>query len=255
MNLIYVIVTFFVGAVFGSFANVCIYRIPLEKSIIFPRSHCPFCKSLIKFYDNIPILSYLILRGKCRSCNGKISIKYLLVEVLCGIIFVALFLKYGFTSNFFIYSLLMTALIIISFIDIKYRIIPNVITIPGIPLGIFLSFFLNNISVLSSLIGVILAILILGIVTYGYYLFTGLEGMGMGDIKLLAMLGAFLGWKSVLFIIFFSSFIGTLIGLLLIFILKKGRKYPIPFGPFLSLAGILYPFLGDRLIILFLNLT
>jgi leader peptidase (prepilin peptidase)/N-methyltransferase len=149
----------------------------------------------------------------------------------------------------------MTALIIISFIDIKYRIIPNVITIPGIPLGIFLSFFLNNISVLSSLIGVILAILILGTVTYGYYLFTGLEGMGMGDIKLLAMLGAFLGWKSVLFIIFFSSLIGTLIGLSLIFILKKGRKYPIPFGPFLSLAGILYPFIGDRLMIFCLNLT
>ncbi|MDY6863181.1 MAG: A24 family peptidase, partial [Thermodesulfobacteriota bacterium] len=163
-------------------------------------------------------------------------------------------LKYGFTFHFFIYSILITSLIIVSFIDFKYRIIPNVISIPGIPLGLIASFFLNDVSFLSSLIGVILAVSILGAVSYGYYLFTGSEGMGMGDIKLLAMLGAFLGWKSVPFIIFFSSLTGTLVGLTVIFFMKKGRKYPIPFGPFLSLAGIVYLFFGDRLITLFLYL-
>ena len=185
----------FFGFILGSFLNVCIYRIPIKKSIIKPPSSCLLCGTSIKFYDNIPVVSWLILRGRCRNCHGRISFRYPAVEAIAGIISLALFLRYGLTLSYFLYLIFMLGLIVISFIDFDHMIIPDVISIPGIITGFTTSFLLPDLKWIASLIGIVAGGGILFITAFMFEKITGKEGMGGGDIKLLAMIGAWLGWK------------------------------------------------------------
>jgi len=239
---------FIFGTVVGSFLNVCIYRIPERISIVSPSSRCPLCKRHIPFYLNIPLLSYIMLGGRCRYCKVPISLQYPFVEALTGFLAVALFMRFGLTTEFFAYFVFLSSLIVITFIDLRHRIIPDVISIPGVVLGFGLSFFLSTPGVLNSFTGIVLGGGILVGIAVAYYLLSGKEGMGGGDIKLLAMIGAFLGWKGVLFTLFTASSVGAVFGVAAIVILGKGSKYVLPFGPFLALGAVLHLFYGNYII-------
>jgi len=245
---------FFIGMCIGSFLNVCIYRIPAGKSIVHPASACPNCGTVIRWYDNIPLLSYLILRGRCRGCDTRISVRYPIIEVLCGLFAVTSGLHYGYGLPALIYFVLIAALLVITFIDIDHRIIPDIISLPGIPLGFICSFLLPQLKWSESLIGILAGGGSLLAVAWGYQLITGKDGMGGGDVKLLAMIGAFLGWKGVVFTIMASSLIGTLIGVVLMMRSGKDMKMAVPFGPFLATGAIIYIFWGPRLVEWYLNL-
>ncbi len=256
----------------GSFLNVCIYRIPREESIVFPSSHCTVCKYPLGIKDNIPIISFIILRGRCRNCGSGISYTYPAVEIVTGILTLLLVYHYGLELRTFIYLTVTYALIVISVIDIRYMIIPNVITIPGIIIGLAISMFQTDwglfLSVISksgfsdifymigrfpfvnSLAGTILGGGILLSIAILYKYLRKIEGMGMGDVKLLAMLGSFLGIQGVVFIIFASSLIGSVSGISLMLYNKGDMKYAIPYGPFISVAAISY-MLYDNIFALF----
>jgi leader peptidase (prepilin peptidase)/N-methyltransferase len=250
------VVAFVFGAIIGSFLNVCIVRLPREESLISPSSRCPGCGNPIRFYDNVPLLSYLWLRGRCRSCGVRISLRYFLVELAMAIMAVALLKVFGLGLAFFVGFLLVAALIVIAFIDLDVRIVPDVISLPGTALGF--AFALINWwalpepslllpSPLSSLLGIILGGGILLGVAWGYELFSGVEGMGGGDIKLLAMIGAFLGWPSVPITLFFASLGGSMIGLLLMWQKGVGGKYALPFAPFLCLGAVFHLLFGTQI--------
>jgi leader peptidase (prepilin peptidase) / N-methyltransferase len=245
---------FFIGMCIGSFLNVCIYRIPAGKSIVRPASACPNCGAVIRWYDNIPLLSYLILRGRCRGCDTRISIRYPIIEVLCGLFAMTCGLQYGYGLPALVYFILIAALLVITFIDIDHRIIPDIISLPGIPLGFICSFLLPQLKWSDSLIGILAGGGSLLAVAWGYQLITGKDGMGGGDVKLLAMIGAFLGWKGVLFTIMASSLIGTVIGVVLMMRSGKDMKMAVPFGPFLATGAIIYIFWGPRLVEWYFNL-
>ena len=245
---IILIAAFIFGACIGSFLNVCIARIPEAGSLIYPGSNCPACHHPIRFYDNIPILSYLWLRGRCRNCGQSISFRYLLVEAVSGLMAALVLVYFGLTVDALIYFILICAFIIIIYIDLDHQIIPDSISLPGIPIGFAASFFLDTVTYIDSLIGILLGGGLLFAIAWGYYLITRKEGMGGGDIKLLAMIGAFMGWQGVCFTIFIASITGTLAGILLMLFAQKDLKFALPFGPFLSIGAIAYLFLGPQLI-------
>ena len=236
------------GAVVGSFLNVCIRRIPVGESLVFPASHCPKCNHSIRFYDNIPIISFLLLRGRCRNCRESISLQYPLVELLTAIMALLLFWKFGLTLKFLFSFLFACILIIITFIDLEHQIIPDVLTLPGIPVFFLAAVLAMGVSPLEAVLGVLIGGGILYAIAFGYELITKREGMGGGDIKLLAMLGAFFGWKSLFFILLVSSFLGAIVGISVMLIKGKDMKYAVPFGPFLSLAALACIFWGDEFI-------
>jgi leader peptidase (prepilin peptidase)/N-methyltransferase len=246
---------FFLGLIVGSFLNVCICRLPNNESIVSPPSHCPRCSYQIRWYDNIPLLSYLILRGKCRGCGAHISMQYPLVELINGVLSLSLFIRFGPSLAFAVLFLFCSALVVITFIDIEHQIIPDEISLSGIVIGFIFSFFLKGHSWLNSLMGILLGGGSLLLVAYAYQRFTGKDGMGGGDIKLLAMMGAFLGWKAVLFIIFASSLIGSIIGVSIMLLQNKDSKLAIPFGPYLAFGAVLYIFYGRPLIHWYLGLS
>ncbi|GMR04798.1 MAG: A24 family peptidase [Thermodesulfobacteriota bacterium] len=239
---------FIFGAVVGSFLNVCIYRVPARISIVTPSSRCPVCKRHIPFYLNIPVLSYIVLGGKCRYCRVPISWQYPLVELLTGFSAIALFMWFWPAPEVFFYFAFLCALIVITFIDLEHRIIPDVISIPGVVIGFGASFFTAAPGPLGSLIGIVLGGAVLMSIAAAYYFITGKEGMGGGDIKLLAMIGAFVGWKGVLFTLFSASLIGAVFGVAIIVISGKGGKYALPFGPFLAAGAAVYIFYGHAIV-------
>ena len=236
------------GAVIGSFLNVCIYRIPQGKSLLHPGSHCPQCGAGVRWYQNIPLVSYLILGGRCANCRTPISIRYPLVEGLTGLIFLLVFLRFGFQPATLIYWIFVSTLVVITFIDLDYQIIPDVISLPGIVVGFASSFFIPWLRWPDAVFGILLGGGSLYMVAAGYEFITKKEGMGGGDIKLLAMIGAFMGWKAVLPIIFFSSLLGCLVGIPLMLIKKADSKLAIPFGPFLAAAAIIFLLYGSRIV-------
>ncbi|BCS53475.1 A24 family peptidase [Geobacter sp. SVR] len=248
IQLYFSILAFVFGAIVGSFLNVCIYRLPREESVVSPPSHCPHCNYRIRWYDNIPLVSYLWLRGACRGCRAGISPQYPLVELLTGVLTLALFLRFGPTPAFAVLFLFCSALVVVTFIDLEHQIIPDEISLPGIVVGFACSFFLTGHTWLNSLLGILLGGGSLLLVAYGYQLLTGKEGMGGGDIKLLAMMGAFLGWKAVPFIIFTGSLAGSVVGITLMIVRKKDSKLAIPFGPYLAFGALLFIFYGRQLI-------
>jgi leader peptidase (prepilin peptidase)/N-methyltransferase len=246
---------FISGMCIGSFLNVCIYRIPDGKSIVYPASHCLSCKGPIQWRDNIPVLSYILLKGRCRHCGTRISLRYPLVEAAAGVLAVLLYLKFGWSSEALIYFLFSSTLIIISLIDMDHMIIPDIISLPAIPICLLAALFLPTLSFTDSLIGLFAGGGSLYLVAEMYYLVKRQEGMGGGDIKLLAMIGAMIGWKGVLFTIFIGSAIGTLAGFLMMVFLHTGTiRLRIPFGPFLSLGAVLYIFCGSELIHWYLSI-
>jgi leader peptidase (prepilin peptidase)/N-methyltransferase len=238
---------FIFGLVIGSFLNVCIHRLPSSQSIVHPRSRCPQCGHLIRVYDNIPVLSYLILRGRCRDCGARISLRYPVVELLSGAFAAMAVARFGLSWQALLMYALIAAFLVITFIDLDHRIIPDVITLPGIPIGLAASFGPGMISPLESLVGILAGGGSLFLVAWGYQLVTQREGMGGGDIKLLAMIGAFIGWKGVLLTIFIASLTGTLAGMALIFRRRGDMKLAVPFGPFLAVGAIAYLFMGPEL--------
>ena len=243
------ILIFIFGLCIGSFMNVCIYRIPISKSIATPRSMCPGCNSLISAYDNIPVISYILLKGKCRNCGIPISLRYPLVETISGLTAIAVFMRFGISAEGLIYFTFVSALVVITFIDIDHRIIPDIISLPGIPIGFLLaSLVLPSMNYKTSLTGILTGGGSLLAVAWIYNLITKKEGMGGGDIKLLAMIGAFTGWKGVLFTIFVASAVGTLAGIAVMLKTQKGMKLAVPFGPFLSIGAVLYIFFGSEII-------
>jgi len=234
--------SFILGSIIGSFLNVCIYRIPAGESIVKPRSRCPHCGELIKWYHNVPILSWVLLKAKCAYCSAPVSWRYPLVEALCGLLFALFLFRFGLQPATLVFWLLSAALVTISFIDLDHQIIPDVISLPGIPIGFLCSFAIPWLSWQSSLVGIVLGGGLLLVIALGYELLTKQEGMGFGDVKLLAMLGAFLGWPSIFPIIFIGSILGTAVGVPLMLISKSDRKLAIPFGPFLSVGALIYLF-------------
>ena len=238
---------FIFGLVIGSFLNVCIHRLPASQSIVHPRSRCPQCGHLIRIYDNIPVLSYLMLRGRCRDCGARISLRYPVVELLSGAFAAMAVARFGLGWQALLMYALIAAFLVITFIDLDHRIIPDVITLPGIPIGLAASFGPGMISPLESLVGILAGGGSLFLVAWGYQLVTQREGMGGGDIKLLAMIGAFIGWKGVLLTIFIASLTGTLAGMALIFRRRGDMKLAVPFGPFLAVGAIAYLFMGPEL--------
>ena len=241
------------GLVIGSFLNVCICRLPASQSIVSPRSRCPQCGHLIRSHDNIPVLSYVFLRGRCRDCGTRISARYPLVEILSGAFAAMTIARFGFGWTALILYSLVAAFLVITFIDIDHRIIPDVITLPGIPIGLAASFGPGIISPLESLIGILAGGGSLFLVAWIYQAIAKREGMGGGDIKLLAMIGAFIGWKGVLFTIFVASLTGTLAGMALILRRREGMKLAVPFGPFLAVGAIAYLFIGAEVMTWYLR--
>ena len=267
--------TVLIGLAVGSFLNVCISRIPLEESIVSPRSRCPQCKTPIANRDNIPILSYLLLGGRCRKCKQTISVRYPLIEAFTGIVSGLIYLKFGLGIEWLVYFLFCAALIVLAFIDADHRILPDVITLNGLWIGLAISIFMwlpsplvarllqglgvadpgpRLISIVSSLIGAAVGGGLLWFVREAYFRLRGVEGMGFGDVKMMAMVGAFIGTALTLFTILVGSVLGSIIGITLMRFAGKDREYELPFGTFLSLGAILAVLYGNELISIYLRL-
>ena len=249
INVLIVGLIFMFGMCIGSFLNVCIYRLPSSTSIINPsRSFCPQCNSAIQFYDNIPIFSYLWLKGRCRNCKASISLRYPLVELMTGTLAIAILFMFGPTPEGIVYFVFISSLLVITFIDIDHKIIPDIITLPGIPIGLAASFVLPAMTLKSSILGLLVGGGSLLLVAWAYSFITRKEGMGGGDIKLLGMIGTFIGWKGVIFTIFVASLAGTLVGIIAMLLKGKNLKFAIPFGPFLSIGAMSYVFFGEKIL-------
>ena len=263
-----------VGLVIGSFLNVCILRLPEETSIIRPRSQCPKCNKLISWYDNVPILSYVLLRGRCRHCRNKISARYPFVEAMSGLVSVLLYLKFGLDIKWFIFFAFSAALLVLAFIDIDHRILPDPITLNGIWIGILASVYLAQpsplitralnsmglevtnprlIALLASVFGAVVGGGLLWAVAEAHFRLRGMEGLGFGDVKMMGMVGAFLGAPLALLTIMIGSLLGSIVGLIFIRMAGKSRQYELPFGTFLSLAAIIAVLYGDSLVRLYID--
>jgi len=243
------LVLFIFGTLWGSFANVVILRQPKGESIVRPRSRCPKCQSPIKWYDNIPILSWIVLRARCRKCGNPISFRYPLVELIMGVMFTLAFHFIGLEWYLLEILIFLFALVTVVFIDIDHFLLPDVFTLSGIVLGL-VGALLNPIpgrDFVDSLLGVLLGGGFLWAIAYFYFVFRKEEGMGGGDIKLLAWIGAVLGWKAVPFVIIASSLIGTVGGGIAALRDKRGMKTVIPFGPYLALGAVIYLFGGSSI--------
>lgn len=242
------------GAVVGSFLNVCIYRLPRKQSIVSPPSSCPECGSRIPWYLNVPLVSFLALRGRCRVCKTPISMRYPAIELLNGLLFWVIFDRFGISWLTPVFWLFSASLVVIAFIDLEHQIIPDVISLPGIVIGFLCSFFIPWLSWSDSALGILLGGGSLFAIAAGYQLLTGREGMGGGDIKLLAMVGAFMGWKAVLPIIFLASLLGTLVGVPLMLVQRENARLALPFGPFIVCATLVFLLWGGLLFNYYLRL-
>lgn len=246
-----IIISAVFGLVIGSFLNVCIFRIPRELSIVNPPSACPNCKTPIKPWDNIPVISYLLLAGKCRKCGEKISFRYPFVELLNAAMYVAVLLTFGLGWHLPLLFAFVSTMIVITFIDLDFQIIPDVITLPGMLIGLGASYFIfpdpftrySTVGLVNSLIG------LLGGGGF-FYLMAILSrgGMGGGDVKMMAMVGAFTGWKGVFLTTLVGSLSGSIVGIALMILKGKGRKTKIPFGPFLAAGSLVTLFFGRMIL-------
>jgi len=244
----------FLGLILGSFVNVCIHRLPRNKSIIFPGSHCMSCYELISPWDNIPVISYLLLNGKCRQCTKPISAIYPINELVTALLLLIGFIKLGISIKFLIFCIIGPALLTISIIDIKHKIIPDIITIPGILFGLIAGSYLVGLK--DSSLGLLVGGSIFLIISEIYYHTRGRIGMGGGDIKFIAAAGALLGVQQVVLIVFISSFMGSLVGLVGLTGKKINALSKIPFGPFLSGGTLIVYFWGEQIIQMYImNIT
>jgi leader peptidase (prepilin peptidase)/N-methyltransferase len=249
-----VILVILCGLAWGSFLNVVIYRLPAGLSLVKPPSSCPSCHERIKPYDNIPVLSYFLLRGKCRHCGTRIPFSYVLVEVLTPAAFVVLYLHYSLTFFFFASGLFTSALIVLCFIDYRHKILPDKITFPGIALALVYSFFRRDLPILQALLGSAVGAGFLLLIYGGYYLVRKKEGLGLGDVTMMIMVGAYLGWVKTLLTLILASFVGAFVGLAIIAVKKKDLQYMLPFGTFLAPAAYIALIWGDRILVAYLSL-
>ncbi|HVA94471.1 MAG TPA: prepilin peptidase [Candidatus Dormibacteraeota bacterium] len=254
-----------VGLIIGSFLNVCILRIPAGKSIVLPSSSCPKCGKAIAPYDNIPVLSWLILGGKCRNCKAKISAMYPAVELLTGLLFLACYLAFGLTIEAFKWAVFAALMVVLTITDLRERILPDMVNVFGVVAGLLFSLFTKPIdgtalwfanrwfaypppqmalSFCDAALGALAGSGLLWIVAEGYFRLRGREGMGLGDVKMMAAAGAFLGLKRTLMMVLVGSLLGSVIGIVLIAVSKKGRDYELPFGTFLGAGALLVVFFG-----------
>lgn len=268
-SILFGIFAFLFGLIIGSFLNVCILRIPSGKSIVMPASACPKCGDPIRPYDNIPVLSYLILRGKCRKCKTPISPMYPLVEFLTGLLFLACYAVFGLTIEALKWAIFSAAMIVLVFTDLRERLLPDVVNYTGLALGLALSFFTkptdgsalwlaNHIfefpppapvlSFADALIGTALGSGLLWLVSEAYFRLRGREGMGLGDVKMMLMAGAFLGVKRTLLTILVGSVLGSVLGLAVILARRRDADYELPFGTFLGMAALLVVFFGTPVV-------
>jgi leader peptidase (prepilin peptidase)/N-methyltransferase len=260
------IVIFVFGLIIGSFLNVCILRIPVAESVVLPPSHCPSCATPIKPYDNIPVVSWLVLAGRCRKCKVRISAMYPMVELATGLLFLACYLAFGLSAEALKWAIFAALLVVLTITDLRERILPDKVNFVGLGLGLLLSLFtrpvdgtalwLANhifaypppeaaISFADALIGAGAASGLLWLVAEGYFRARGREGMGLGDVKMMAMAGAFLGLQRALLTILLGSLLGSLIGIAVIAIGRKGRDFELPFGTFLGAGAMLVIFFGS----------
>jgi leader peptidase (prepilin peptidase)/N-methyltransferase len=259
------------GLITGSFLNVCIYRLPRHESIVFPGSRCPHCGKSVRPIDNIPVLSFLLLRGKCRNCRRPISFQYPLVELLSGLAFYACAAEWGLTSPTFVNSIFLSAILVLVFTDYHHQILPNALTLPGAIAGFLMCTFQSRVffgdpvstyfaALISSsntqtllpwtgsLLGAIVGAGILFLVASAYQLVRKRQGLGMGDIKMMAMVGAFLGWRSAFWTIVFGSFLGSIAGILLVLFGGRTLQAKLAFGTFLGVASVICLFFGEAII-------
>ncbi len=240
--------SFILGLVLGSFLNVCIYRLPKGESIVYPPSKCPSCGAVIKWYDNIPLISYILLKGRCRNCKERISLQYPLVELLTGFLTTGIFLKFGVSFDTLYFLFLVYALIVISFIDLKFKLVPVKVCYFLMVIGIILSPFSENITFEDSVLGASFGAGVILFIIETYFVIRGVEGMGYGDANIMALIGAYIGWEKVLLVLFISSFVGALIGISYMVFKKQGMKVAIPYGPFLSIGAYVTIIFGDSIV-------
>jgi leader peptidase (prepilin peptidase)/N-methyltransferase len=241
------------GALIGSFLNVCIHRLPRGTSIVWPASACPACGRQLSWFENVPVVSYAVLRGRCRGCRAPISIRYPVVELTTAALFAAAFWYFGPGALFVSRVVFGCALIVLFAIDLEHQILPNVITLPGIVAGLMFS-LVTEPGWQASLLGMLLGGGVLLAIAEIYYRVRGEEGLGMGDVKMLAMIGAFLGWKLTLVTLMLASFSGSIIGVGLIAMRRGDMKYALPFGTFLSIGAALAAAIGTPLLDWYLNI-
>jgi leader peptidase (prepilin peptidase)/N-methyltransferase len=235
------------GLMLGSFMNVCIYRLPRGLSPVRPRSGCPNCGHMLAWYENVPVVSYLVLRGRCRKCRVAISPMYPIIEAITGAVFLAGYLWYGPSALLIVRLAFAWAMIALFVIDYQHQILPNVITIPGIVIGI-LSNILAGPGWIASIIGAAVGAGSLYAIAEIYYRVRHEEGLGMGDVKMLGMIGAFLGWKLVLLTLVISSFLGSIVGVFVLVSRKESLKYAMPFGTFLAVGALVASVVGDAIL-------
>jgi leader peptidase (prepilin peptidase)/N-methyltransferase len=242
------------GLVWGSFLNVVIYRLPRRSSLVWPPSSCPQCRTRIKAYDNIPVVSYFLLRGKCRACGTKIPLTYPLVEILTPLCFLLLYARFGPGVPFFASCLFTSALIALGFIDFYHQLLPDEITLPGLGLSVLYAFFRQDLTVKQALTGAVVGAGFL-LFIYGAYLFLRKkEGLGMGDVTMMLFLGAYMGWLRGFLTLVLASLAGAAVGVFLLSFRKKNLQYSLPFGTFLAPAAFVVLIWGDRIIRAYLSL-
>jgi leader peptidase (prepilin peptidase) / N-methyltransferase len=239
----FVVLAALVGAVIGSFLNVCIYRLPLRKSIVWPASACESCRRELSWYENLPIVSWVVLGAKCRTCKVPLSIRHPIVEALTAIMFGAAAWYYGPTALLASRLVFGCALIVLFAIDLEHHLLPNAITLPGILAGVAFS-LVTEPGWLASVVGAVVGGGILWLIAEGYYRLRHEEGLGMGDVKMLAMIGAFIGWQLTIVTLMMASVAGSVVGLALIVARKGDMKYALPFGTFLAMGAALAATVG-----------
>jgi leader peptidase (prepilin peptidase)/N-methyltransferase len=241
------------GLLVGSFLNVCIHRLPRQESMLCPASHCPECSRPLAWFENIPVVSWFVLRGRCRVCRASISMMYPATELATALLFVSMYAIHGVQMLLVARVLFGCALIVLFVIDLRHRILPDLVTLPGIAAGFGASFLLPP-GPVASLLGIALGGGILFGLSEAYYRLRGHEGLGMGDVKMLAMIGAFLGWRLVLATLFLASLSGSLVGLVIVLSGRGGMKSQLPFGVFLSAGALISTLGGAPLLAWYLSL-
>jgi leader peptidase (prepilin peptidase)/N-methyltransferase len=234
------------GAMVGSFLNVCIHRLPRHESVVRPRSRCPQCSRSLRWFENIPVVSWVALRGRCAGCGQPIAVMYPVVEILTAITFVAAYLVLGLRPLLPVRLLLAGALIVLAVTDLRERLLPNAITYPGVVAGLLFSLFLPP-GITAAVLGVLVGAGVPFVVGEAFYRLRGIEGLGMGDVKMLGMIGAFLGWQLALFTLFAASLLGVLVGVPMTLI-RRDRYYQIPLGTFLALGALIAAFVGEEIV-------
>jgi leader peptidase (prepilin peptidase)/N-methyltransferase len=247
VHALHVTVLALLGLSVGSFLNVCVHRLPRRQSLVHPGSRCPHCGYELRWYDNIPVLSYLLLRGQCRKCRQPIAIRYPALELVTLILFLVHGAVFGWTALLAVRLVFACAMVVLFAIDLEHHLLPDAVTLPGIVAGLLVSTVLPP-GLLDSLLGLLIGGGVLWLIGEAYFRYSGQEGMGGGDVKMLAMIGAFLGWKLVLVTLVLSSVAGSLIGLLVIAFRRGGLKYALPYGTFLALGALAASLVGERLV-------